>query len=223
MATRASGIILAGGQSRRMGRDKAFLSVGGVPLIERVIGALTRITSDLILVTNAPEEYAHLGTRLTRDWIPGTGPLGGIYSGLRMAENPLAIAVSCDLPFLDPDLLRYQLALAEQFDVVIPSVPDPSKPPAPRGRQPTAKDTDLHPLHAVYSKNCLEPMRVRIAAGDFRLIGFHDAVRVRVVTQEEVDRFDPQHQSFFNVNTPEDLEFAESTDQKRIRSGDESH
>jgi len=200
-----SAIVLAGGQSRRMGMgsDKAFVRLGDKPLIEIVLDQVAQLSDDLIVVTNAPQRYAGLKTQLIGDIYPGKGSLGGVYSGLVVARHPHALVVACDMPFLNLDLLRYMVSLVGDFDAVIPRAEDPSLTGArPSG---TAKETSLHPLHAIYGKTCLGPMRAAIQAGDLRLVGYLPRVRVRYVSPDEVDQFDPQHLSFFNINTPDDL------------------
>jgi molybdopterin-guanine dinucleotide biosynthesis protein A len=218
---RVSAIVLAGGNSRRMGRNKAFIEFEGKPLIARVIERVQPLCSEVIVVANDADAYARFGTRVVGDVYPGKGSLGGIFSGLQAAREPFALAVACDMPFLNTALLRYLISLAWQFDVVIPRAQDPSgKVPrsmrdekahgsAPRQfDQPIAKERNLHPTHAVYSKQCLAPMHARLRADDLRAISFHEGLRVRIVETDEVNRFDPKHLSFFNANTPEDLEAA---------------
>jgi molybdopterin-guanine dinucleotide biosynthesis protein A len=183
-----SGIVLAGGQSSRLGMDKSFVNASGQPLIEHIIAKLTRLSDDVIIVTNSPENYNHLEAKLVGDIYPGKGSLGGIYSGLRAATNAYSLVVACDMPFLDLNLLRYMILLACGHDVVIPRI----------GRF-------LEPLHAIYSKSCLEPIDRLLAQGGLKIIDFFPEVRVRYVEESEVDIFDPQHLSFFNVNTPSDL------------------
>src|SRR5919108_2948434 len=102
-----AGIILAGGQSRRMGQDKALMALRGRTLIQRVMDALAPICDELILVTNTPDPYAHLALRMIPDAFPGAGSLGGLYSGLAAMIAEQAIAVACDMPFLNSELLRY--------------------------------------------------------------------------------------------------------------------
>jgi molybdopterin-guanine dinucleotide biosynthesis protein A len=184
-----SGIVLAGGQSSRLGIDKSFINVNGQSLIERIVAKLTRLSDDVIIVTNSPDEYDHLEARLVGDIYPGKGALGGIYSGLRAAANAYSLVVACDMPFLDLNLLRYMIILAREHDVVIPRI----------GGLP-------EPLHAIYSKNCLEPIDRLLARGGLKIIDFFSEVRVRYVEEGEVDIFDPQHLSLFNVNTLNDLE-----------------
>ena len=184
-----SGIMLAGGQSSRLGTDKSFVNVNGQSLIEQIVAKLARLSDDVIIVTNSPEKYDHLEARLVGDIYPGKGALGGIYSGLRAAASAYSLVVACDMPFLDLNLLRYMIILASGHDVVIPRI----------GGLP-------EPLHAIYSKSCLEPIDRLLARGGLKIIDFFSEVRVRYVEEDEVDIFDPQHLSFFNVNTPNDLE-----------------
>ena len=210
---RVSGIIVAGGESRRMGRDKAFIDFDGMPLIARVLERIQPLCTEVTIVANDKDAYAQFGVPVIGDVYPGKGSLGGTYSGVLAAREQYVLAVACDMPFLNTKLLRYLISLASGFDVVIPRAEDlVSKPPHPNAPRKTrrllAKQVDLHPMHAVYAKTCLPVMHARLRDGDLRLIGFHDDVRVRVVEPAEVDRFDPQHLSFFNANTPEDLEVA---------------
>jgi molybdopterin-guanine dinucleotide biosynthesis protein A len=184
-----SGIVLAGGQSSRLGTDKSFINVNGRPLIEQIVVKLAKLSDDVVIVTNSPEKYDHLAARLAADIYPGKGALGGIYSGLRAAANAYSLVVACDMPFLDLNLLRYMILLARGHDVVIPRI----------GGLP-------EPLHAIYSRSCLEPIDRLLARGGLKIIDFFSEVRVRYVEEDEVDIFDPQHLSFFNVNTLSDLE-----------------
>lgn len=208
----ASGIVLAGGKSRRMGRDKAFLEVGGVPLIARVLERVQRVCAEVIIIANDADAYARFGVRVVSDVYPGKGSLGGIYSGLLAARAEHALVVACDLPFLNEALLRYLISLAPQADVIIP------RAYTPRGRardvtryeELDVKESGLQATHAIYSKRCLEPIRARLLANDLRIINFFDEVRVRVVEPDEVARFDPEGWTFFNVNTPEDLHVAQA-------------
>ena len=204
----ATGIILAGGLSKRMGRDKAFVELCGEALISRVLKKLGQVCSDLIIVTTSPEKFAQFKVTLVTDYYPGKGSLGGIYSGLRASQTQYAFAVACDMPLLNKELILYLLDCAEGYDVIIPSSPDPSKTKTLTEARLTAKSADLHPLHAVYSKNCLPAIETRIRSDDLRMVSFHSDVRVRVVRGEEIDRIDPRRLSFFNVNSPDDLDFA---------------
>ena len=207
---RVSALVLAGGQSRRMGRDKAFLDFDGAPLIERVIERVQSVCAETIIVANDTEKYTRFGLRVVRDVYQGKGSLGGIFSGLQAASEEYALAVACDLPFLNDALLCYLITLAPQADVVIPRshAPTGKAKDATRYEHLAVKESGLHATQAIYSKRCLEPMRARLLADDLRIINFFDEVRVRVVEPDEVARFDPQMLSFINVNRPSDLAMA---------------
>lgn len=220
---RVSAVILAGGKSRRMGRDKSFLEFDGKPLISRVIEQAGKVCAETIIVANEVELYRQFGLRVVSDVFPGKGALGGLYSGLLAAQAENVLALACDLPFLNPDLLRYLISLTPEYDVIIPRVrgfsghaPRSSserKPRVdtipPRPDQILAKEADLHPLHAIYSKRCLPVIAERLQLDDLRLISILPDVRTRIVEVDEIDRFDPKHISFFNANTPADFEIAQ--------------
>jgi molybdenum cofactor guanylyltransferase len=189
MTEKISAAILTGGQSSRMGRNKAFVEVGGKPIIERTIERVRDLCTDLMLITNTPADYANLEIPSYSDVIAGKGPLGGLYTALTCAKNEHMLIVSCDQPFLNVDLLRYLIGLREGYDVVVPL------------------DREDYPqsMHAIYSKQCIEPIYQRLMADRLKMIGFFPDVRVREVSGQEIDQYDPDRLSFFNVNTPEDL------------------
>ena len=186
-----SAVILAGGRSVRLGTDKALIPWLGRPLIETVLDRVSRVAADLIAVTNAPDLLEHLPARLVPDVVPGAGSLGGILSGLLAATNEHSLVVACDMPFLDVELLRHMAALSREYDVLVPHLAE-----------------GIEPLHAIYSNACIEPIREVVNRGGRRIVEFFPRVRVRYIEQEVIDRFDPHHLSFFNINTPEDLERA---------------
>lgn len=180
--------VLAGGQSRRMGQDKAFLDVGGRPVIERVLAAVAPLTDDLFISANASDRYEQFGRRIVPDIYPDKAALGGIYSAIHAASHDHVLVVACDMPFLNPGLLQYLMDLTPTADVVVPLV----TPPQPET------------LHAIYSKSCLPAIESRLLANQLRVIGFFEEVLVRYVQREEIARFDPNFFSFINMNTPEE-------------------
>jgi molybdopterin-guanine dinucleotide biosynthesis protein A len=184
-------ILLAGGRSARLGSDKAFLQVNGEFLIERTLRRLGQISEELIIVANEVDRYEQFEGMVITDILPGKGALGGIFSGLTRASNHHSLVVACDMPFLNVSLLRYMQGVAADYDVVIPRV----------GGLTEA-------LHAIYSKNCLPFMERQLQMGDLRIVHFFPQVRVRYVEQEEMETFDPEHLSFFNINSQEDLDRA---------------
>lgn len=189
---RVTGVIQAGGRSVRMGgRPKALLELGGRRIIERVLAAIAGLVDDVLVVTNTPEAYAFLGVPMVGDIYPGGGSLGGIFTGLRAAGGEAAFTVACDMPFLQPDVVRLVLDRAGEGDVVIPRV----------GGQ-------LETMHAVYRKTCLPAMEACLRAGRLKIVAFFDAVRVVEIPEAEIARVADPVLAFMNVNTPEELERA---------------
>lgn len=184
-------VILAGGQSRRLGIDKSLLEVEGQPLLSRTVHTLTALSEDLIVVANETARYRslNLDVRFVPDDKRGMGSLMGIYSGLKAARHGHALAVACDMPFLSLPLLRYMAPLAKGSDVVIPRL---------KGM--------VEPLHSIYAKACLPFMAELLDQGRRRITAFFPQVRVRYVEEQELAALDPSYLSFVNVNTPEDWE-----------------
>ena len=187
-----TGIILAGGLSRRLGRDKAVEPIDGQPLVGRVMDALSGIADELVVVVNTPQRGRELPLRdsavVAVDIYPNAGSLGGIFTGLSSASNQWGIVVACDMPFLNLDLLSYLLSFRESHDAVVPVL-----------------DGRPEPTHAAYSKVCLSAIEARLEADDLKIARFFDDVRVKYVSQRRVEEIDPGRRSFFNVNTEEDL------------------
>jgi len=183
-----TGVILAGGQSRRMGRNKALMTLGGVRLIDRVVETMQHVCTDLLMVTNTPEVYADLRLPMVGDVWPDKGSLGGIYSALYHATTPYCLVVACDMPFLQTSVLQYLVSQIETYDVVMPEV----------GGEP-------QPLHAIYGRACLQPIAQRLEANRLKIVGFLPDVKVRTVTADELRLLDPDLRAFQNLNTPEDM------------------
>ena len=183
--------ILAGGSGRRLSSDKPLLDVGGIVLIERVIAALRSVDLEPIIITNAPEDLAHLGLRMARDIRPGLGPLGGILTALHEAEADRVLVVAADLPFLQPALLALLISRVGEADCAV-----------------TEWNGRPQPLHGIYSRSCAAPIEAMIEAGELRPIHLYPKVATVVVPEADVAAADPQGLSFFNINTPEELQEA---------------
>lgn len=195
--TGAAGVVLAGGMSRRLGRNKALEPVGGQPIITRVFDRLSQVAGELVAVVNDAERAASLplpsGAVVAVDRYPGAGPLGGLFTGLAATSQPWALIVACDMPFINLDLVRHMLALRPGHDIVVPVL-----------------NGFTEPLHALYSTRCLTWMEERLKANDLKISRFFDQARVRYIPEEAVRRLDPDLTSFFNVNTQEDVDRAQS-------------
>lgn len=188
-------VIQAGGQSSRMGEDKALKPFLGKPLIQRVVNRLTPIAGEIIVTTNRPEDYQFLNLRLIPDLKPGRGALGGLYTAIASASQPYVAVAACDMPFVSPNFFEsaYSLLVKEEADVVI------------------AKTAEGHePFHALYRREtCLPAIEAAIEADKWKVIAWFPQVKVREVEPDELKTFDPSGLCFWNVNTPEEFEQAE--------------
>jgi len=183
-----SGVILAGGQSRRFGKNKAFVKIDGIPLIEKVTAVMRSVFQYTVLITNTPADYAHLDLPMQEDLIKGLGPLGGLYSALMTIPTQFGFCVACDMPHLNEKLIRSIVELRDDFDAVVPRI-----------------SGKMEALHAVYHKRCLGPIGKLMDSGRYQVIRFFPQVSVRYVEEEEMRRIDPDLKSFYNVNMPQEL------------------
>jgi len=183
-----TGVILAGGESTRMGKNKAFVEINGQRIIDRTVSLFREIFDDVLLVTNTPLEYIELKVKIVTDLIPGKGALGGIYTGLFFSSSPKAFFVGCDMPFLDRDVIQYFLSLSQTADIVVQRTKN-----------------YWQPLHAIYSRTLLKPIERLLQQGELKIIKAYQGMKVREITEEELKPFDPDLHTLSNVNTPEEL------------------
>lgn len=187
--------IQAGGRSSRMGEDKALKPFLGRPLIQRVLDRLSPVADEVIVTTNRPEDYAFLGLRLLPDLKPDRGALGGLYTAVASASHPLVAVVACDMPFASALLIEAAtlLMVQEEADVVIARM-----------------EEGYEPFHALYRREtCLPAIEAAIEADQWKVIAWFPHVKVRVLTTDELHRYDPAGLAFWNVNTPEEFTRAE--------------
>ena len=185
-------IVLTGGKGLRLGQDKALETIGQKSLLGQVVFRLSLFNSSILVVTASERSYPQLDgyskLRVVGDIYPSKGPLGGIYTGLKVSDSFYNLVVACDMPFLNQALLSYMTGVSTDFDLVVPRL-----------------GNMIEPLHAVYSKACLVPIERLLKQGSLGVRELFTLVRVRYVEAEEIDRFDPEHLSFFNINTNSDL------------------
>ena len=188
--------IQAGGDSRRMGQDKALIPFLGEPLIQRVMERVAMLADEILVTTNKPEAFGFLQVSLVADVIPGTGALGGLYTALFAASHPLVAVVACDMPFANSQILSAARRLLENTgaDVAI-----------------ARTEAGYEPFHAVYRREtCLAAVGLALAAGERKLISWFAAVQVTLLPSEIITRYDPQQLAFWNLNTPQELAEAEA-------------
>jgi molybdopterin-guanine dinucleotide biosynthesis protein A len=187
-----NGIVLAGGKSLRFGNDKASEAIGSKSLLQQVITSLRFLGGEIIVVTSdehpISESIDHPKLRILTDILPGKGPLGGIYTGLAASTTEYNLVVASDMPFLNETLLRYQIEISEGYDITVPRL----------GKL-------VEPLHAIYARSCLGPMAEMIKQEHLSIYQLFRRVRVRYMEAAEIERFDPEHRSLFNINTKTDL------------------
>ena len=183
-----TGIILSGGKSIRMGENKAFIKIEGSPIIQRIQTLFERLFDEIIIVTHQKELFSNLDAKIYSDLIPHRGVLGGLYTGLFFSSFTFSFCVACDMPFLNESVIKYLMKNIENSDIVVPKTRD-----------------GLHPLHAIYSKNCIDPIKKMIDQGKYRVVDFYPMVKVKTIDENEFVSLDPNRESFINVNTPEEL------------------
>ena len=173
----------------RMGQDKAFLNIDGLPIIQRIITLFRQLFRESLIITNDPAPYQNLETKTYGDLFPNYGALGGLYTGLSFSSFHYSFCVACDMPFLKENLIEYLLGRIDGYNAIVPRTAD-----------------GFQPLHAIYSKDCLEPIARTVREGKSKIIDFYPLVKLRVVEENEFLFLDPLKESFTNINTPEDLD-----------------
>jgi molybdopterin-guanine dinucleotide biosynthesis protein A len=194
-----SAIVLTGGHSQRMGRDKALLHIGDETFLGLIARKLATLSDDVLMAGTLREGYAEavagLSVRFVEDSFEKSGPLGGLHAGLQAMRHPAAIVVACDMPWVSVALLEHMVEMLDTgrgkpcpYDAVVPR-----------------DEAGWHPLHAVYHQSCVSTIESMLRAGDLRVQNLIQRLNVRVIEQREIAQFDPRLLSVKNLNTPDDL------------------
>jgi len=193
MEIEVTGVLLAGGKSRRMGEDKRHLVVGEQTLLERGLAVLRSIFQDVLVVIAQDSPSLGVDARVVRDQVPDCGSLGGLYTGLIQATTPWIFAVACDMPFVNPAVIAQFTNRRGATDIVMAKLAG-----------------QLHPMHALYGKRCVPLVEQMIQARRLKVQGIvsQSSLRVQYVTEEDLFTLDPSYRSFYNVNTVAELEEA---------------
>ncbi len=185
-------VVLAGGANKRYPAPKAFIEVEGVPLISRTLDVLKQVVGpDVVISTNEPELYFHLGVPLIGDTMGEAGPMGGIVSVLEATGARELFVAACDMPFIKAEVVQYILDNRDKGGVQATVAIMDGRP---------------HPLLAVYTSSLLGGMRERLATGRRSLTAMLEDMGAKMLEEKELRRIDPEGISFANVNTPEDYE-----------------
>ncbi|MGR6836505.1 molybdenum cofactor guanylyltransferase [Syntrophomonas erecta] len=185
---RASGVILAGGKSSRMKFNKAFAPIGSSTAIEIIIEKFQALFAEILIVSNDPEEYEHLGLKVVTDVYPRRGPVAGIHAGLHHALYSKIFILACDMPFINPSLIRYMLGQLGTHECAIPKI-----------------DGCLQPTAAVYSKKALPSFTRSLEEDKLKLILLIEELDLVLIEKEQIQQFGSIQELFFNVNDPDAL------------------
>ena len=191
---RVTGIILAGGKSSRLGRDKAWEDVGGQRIIDRVIGALQSSCDEVLIIGDRPERQNELSLpkciQYRSDELKGRGSIGGLYTGLKASDTLWSLVVACDMPFISRELIRFMLSIISKnrCDAIVPVI---------NGR--------YQPTHALYNSTCIPFIEKNISSGNFRMDSYFDEIYLEEIGEDVINSIKVAELSFFNVNTEDDL------------------
>ncbi len=188
-------VILAGGKSSRMGSNKAFLKLKGKTFIELQIELLRKLFEKIVISANSQSEYKYLNLPIIKDVYPDKGPLAGIYTSLINSSSFYTFMLACDMPFVDLELIKHLQELTQNYDVVIPK-----------------SKKGLEPLHAFYSKSCIDPIKKELDANNLRIISFFHHVNVKIVELDSLAASDNFKNAIKNLNTREEYEVAKDNE-----------
>lgn len=185
-------IVLAGGSSTRMGRPKALLNFGGISMIERIIFQLRPVTEDIRIITNTPKLYAFLNLPMHADFIPNSGPLAGIFTGLAISQNDPVLVTACDTPFLTADYFFFLLnQWSEETDCLVPKI-----------------DGFYEPLAGLYSHRAMPVIEQLLKSGSRKVECLFGRIATKTLGKRDLRQFGDSHKFFWNINDPEGYEEA---------------
>ena len=199
MRYKMTSAILAGGRSSRMGKDKALLEINGKKLVQRVHDKVKNLFAETILIANKPDALTFLNVPIFPDIIANLGPLGGIYTALKNSSYPQCFVIACDLPFIPEELIRYLCKNAGGYDIFS-----------------TDFGNGVEPLCTVYHQDCIKMIENQIGLKRYKVSDLFDRVHVKI-KQVPKGQFASSY-DLFNINTPEDVEKAE-TIMKNMENG----
>ena len=183
--------IIAGGKSGRFGSDKSLHEFNGKPMISHTYDAVKKLFDEIYIIASEVEKFSFLDVKVIPDIIPGLGPIGGIYTALeKIVESPAerVFIFPCDMPFLCSEFIEYMTTIPDIYDIIAPEV-----------------NGLYQPLHAIYSKSCINNIKRNIELEDYRMSGFYEGLNIRTVNEEEIGYYDDPFRMFRNINFKEDM------------------
>ena len=203
MFKNVTGVLLAGGESRRMGRDKAGIELDGVTTAKRTIDAFRPLFADIFAVSKTTGRFDDLGCREVADIFDEMGAMVGVLTALGEAKTDYIFVAACDMPFIDRDVVELIVSKGVGFQVALPLISGKGDP-----------------LHALYSKECFDRMLAFMKKEGKSLNRFIESLpgdQVRHISEDEIREVDPGALSLFNMNTPEDLERARKLSDRSVK------
>ncbi len=183
-----SGAILAGGKSRRLKENKALLKINGSWVIEMQVRELRKVCNEILIVGNSEIEKPFIsGVRYINDLVNGLGPVGGIYSALKVAKNEKVFITACDMPYLDYNLIKLLLTNLEDYDVIVP-----------------AYNNLIEPLYTVFTKNCLPLIETNLKEKNLTIRSIIEKANSRYFNFDEIEQKFDLKKIFSNINTKKD-------------------
>ncbi len=194
-----AGIVLAGGQSTRMGKDKASLPWKGSDLLNEVLSRLAPVCRELIVVSNVSRKIVLPNVRVVPDNYNFCGPLAGMQAGICASNYAYNFIAGCDMPYINTQTVAYIGTTALGYDAAVPFI-----------------DGHFNPLHGVYHRNCLAYIEQLLGQGSYRIADFYNKIKLRYISIEEISQYDPELKTLTNINTPDDLWSQENTSGCRL-------
>ncbi len=188
---RTSGVILAGGKSSRMKFNKAFAQISGKPVINIIIEKFEPVFEEIMIISNEPDIYEHLGLPVYTDVYPHMGPVAGIHSALYHSDNESVFVTGCDVPFMNMELVKMMISRLDDYDSVVPEI-----------------DGLLQPLTAVYSRKCLPVLTDCLESNRVKLIRIFDELNALMINRDEIEKYGVAEEIFLNVNDIDALNLA---------------
>jgi molybdopterin-guanine dinucleotide biosynthesis protein A len=188
MTYKVTGILLAGGKSSRMGKDKALIKYGDETFMSDSIKKLNKLFAEVIVVVDNVEKYHIENVKFIKDIYPGKGPMGGIHAALKAAKNDWVFAIPCDMPLWKPFLVEEMLRHCLDYDIVVPIIKD-----------------NLEPLFALYKKTCIPEIEECLNNDTIKVMELYPLVKTNYLNLGKIYAMDECSKSFLNINTPEDL------------------
>lgn len=188
-----TGIILAGGKHTRLpGINKALVKIGNKRIIDYIIDTFNGLFEETIIVTNEPEKFLDINATLVTDLYPFRCSLTGLHTGLYYSKTPYSFFTACDSPLLKKEMVKIVLnEIEEKFNVIVPEISE-----------------GMEPLCAAYSKTCLKPVEDHLNRKILQIKRIYKKIKLKIIGEKHLREVDPHLDSFFNVNTPQDLKKA---------------